>query len=95
MNSFASLSAIALLAIGCAASTHAVPATTAGAPRAQAAHTPQAAPRVVELRHFYLLSPGPHATLVVSGSDLGSEAAGSSEASNSPPRQAAPFLGLQ
>ncbi len=69
MNSFACLSTIALLAVGCA-SRNAVPTTTAAAPPAEPAHAARPPTRVVELRHFYLLSPGPRATLVVTRSDL-------------------------
>jgi len=66
MNRFACLSAIALLAAACA-SHGARPAATASAPPAPAAST---AARVVELRHFYLLTPGPNAKLVVTRSDV-------------------------
>ena len=69
MNSFASLSAIALLAVSCAGKS-ALPATTALAPRAQPAHASMPAAQTVELRHFYLLSPGQGPTLVVTRSEL-------------------------
>ena len=68
MNRLASLLVIALLT-GCA-SRSAIPATTAKAmPTEPARSTPRAA-EGVELRHFYLLSPGPSATLVVTRSDI-------------------------
>ncbi len=53
-------------------------ACTGGAARpAQSATAPigsQKQGQVVELRHFYLLSPGPKATLVVTRSDVSSAA---------------------
>jgi hypothetical protein len=72
MNRFASLSsiavsAVALLAVGCANSS-ATPAATARAPLAQPARATPRASQGVELRH--LLSPGPSATLVVTRSDV-------------------------
>lgn len=68
MDRLASLLVIASLT-GCA-SRSAIPATTASAtPTERARSTPRAA-EVVELRHFYLLSPGPSATLVVTRSDI-------------------------
>jgi len=67
MNRFALLSVIALLATACA-SKGAMPA--AAAPPTPTVHPTSSAPRAVELRHFYLLSPGPRATLVVTRSDL-------------------------
>ncbi len=78
MNRFALISTIALLAAGCA-SRSAVPATSAKAPLAQASYAtaptsyataPTSESQGVELRHFYLLSPGPSATLVVTRSDV-------------------------
>lgn len=71
MNRFACLSAIALLAAGCS-SRGAIPAATASAPPASNAQRAAAQPQVVELRHFYLLTPGPgpNAKLVVTRSDL-------------------------
>lgn len=66
MNRFALLSAIALLATACA-TKNAI--RTAKAPLAPTVHPTSSAPRVVELRHFYLLSPGPRTTLVVTRSD--------------------------
>lgn len=82
MNSFASATTIALLAAGCA-SRSAPPPASATASRAQPAHatanraqpahaTPPS--QSVELRHFYLLSPGPSSTLVVTRSDTGTAA---------------------
>jgi len=68
MNRLASLLVIAWLT-GCA-SHSGIPATTARAVPPQPARATQRAPEVVELRHFYLLSPGPRATLVVTRSDL-------------------------
>jgi hypothetical protein len=68
MNRLASLLVIALLT-GCA-SRGAIPATTARALPAQPARSTPPEAQVVELRHFYLLSPGPRATLVVTRSDL-------------------------
>jgi hypothetical protein len=101
MNRLAFLSAIALFAAGCA-SRSAIPAATAQAPRAQhAGTTPPSdatppSPRVVELRHFYLLSPGPNTTLVVTRSDLAPKAVSSpatvSSSESSSAKQAAPFL---
>ncbi|MEI9948368.1 MAG: hypothetical protein WDO74_05145 [Pseudomonadota bacterium] len=67
MNLFVAASAIALLA-GCA-SQSAKPATTARASFAQSARTTQPS-QDGELRHFYLLSPGPSSKLVVTRSDL-------------------------
>jgi hypothetical protein len=77
MNRFAFLSAI-LLSAGCAGRS-AVPTTAATAPHTQPAHA--TSPQVVELRHFYLLSPGPNSRLVVTRSDLATGATHSSEAS--------------
>jgi hypothetical protein len=69
MNRFASLLALALLPAGCV-SRGALPPTAANTPPpAPAPRTPPVA-RVVELRHFYLLSPGPSATLVVTRSEM-------------------------
>jgi len=68
MNRFAFLSVSAVLfAMGCAtrSAPPATAATKALAPAAQVGPT-----QVVELRHFYLLSPGPSATLVVTRSDV-------------------------
>lgn len=67
MNRFAFLSVVALLAIGCATrgAPPATPTTGALTPAAKGAP-----PQVVELRHFYLLSPGPSSTLVVTRSDV-------------------------
>jgi len=72
MNRFAFLSALALLAIGCAGKG-AVPATQAAAPLPEPARTTSPASRTVELRHFYLLSPGPGARLVVTRSEGAAE----------------------
>jgi len=74
MNPIASLFGIALFAAGCA-HHGAVPPTDASAQRSViSASADRSAPRPaaegVELRHFYLLSPGPKATLVVTRSDL-------------------------
>jgi len=68
MNLFAYVSAIALLAAGCG-SRGAIPRATANAPPTQPARRAPAASGVVELRHFYLLTPGPDAKLVVTRSD--------------------------
>jgi hypothetical protein len=74
MNRFACLLVIALSS-GCA-SRSAIPVATATTmPAEHAAATPPAA-QVVELRHFYLLSPGPSATLVVTRSDRSDLVAG-------------------
>jgi hypothetical protein len=59
-SSFVLLTSLAL-ASGCA---------SAVAPPAQSA-APQKRPQTVELRHIYLLSPGPNSTLVVTQSDMG------------------------
>ncbi|HEY0463304.1 MAG TPA: hypothetical protein VGC79_03805 [Polyangiaceae bacterium] len=74
MNPFASFFAIALLTVGCASASHnAMPATTATTATASTRHARPARPAPpasqVELRHFYLLSPGPSATLVVTHRD--------------------------
>ena len=68
MNRLTSLIVIALLT-GCA-SHSALPATTARAMPAPSPRSTPPAAQHVELRHFYLLSPGPSATLVVTRSDL-------------------------
>jgi hypothetical protein len=63
------ISAIALLPAGCASRG----APLASAPTATLAPPAPAttpAPQVVELRHFYLLSPGPSSKLVVTRSDI-------------------------
>ena len=71
MLRIACLSVLASLAVGCA--SRPLPAATATTTRTQTGHaTPaasQPASQEVELRHFYLLSPGPSATLVVTRSD--------------------------
>jgi len=74
MNPIACLFVIASFAAGCA-SQGAVPPKTARAQRtvipASTRGFAQRSPADgVELRHFYLLSPGPKATLVVTRSDL-------------------------
>ncbi len=69
MKRFTTLFAIALLAAGCA-SRSAMPATTASARLTEPARTTPPDSQVVELRHFYLLSPGPSARLVVTRSDV-------------------------
>ena len=56
MNRFACLSAIALLAVGCAPQRDRRPHPSAAA-RASPCGRRQPSPQVVELRHFYLLSP--------------------------------------
>ena len=43
---------------------------------AAAPHVTSASNEPVELRHFYVLSPGPHATLVVTSSDAASNVSG-------------------
>ena len=85
MNRLASLSAIALLAGGCASAGKPGALSAKAAPLPIARSTPPAS-RVVELRHFYLLSPGPGARLVVTRRDADGEAA---------PAAAAPAAGLQ
>jgi hypothetical protein len=94
MNRFASLSAIALLAAGCA-SQNVMKAEAAAAPRVEEPPrgTPPSASRVVELRHFYLLSPGPNAKLVVTRSDVSPSSTSSTEGSSA--KAATPLLGLQ
>ncbi|MEI9939161.1 MAG: hypothetical protein WDO69_18225 [Pseudomonadota bacterium] len=47
-----------------------MPATTASARLTEPARTTPPDSQVVELRHFYLLSPGPSARLVVTRSDV-------------------------
>lgn len=71
MTRLVSLTAIALLAVGCATHTQ-DRATPASAPHTQRAQPQPRPAEVVELRHFYLLSPGPgpSAKLVVTRSDL-------------------------
>jgi hypothetical protein len=54
------------LAAGCASPSGLPLKSEASAPSETAAQTRN----VAELRHFYLLSPGPNATLVVTRSDL-------------------------
>lgn len=81
MNSFAFVTAIALCAVGCTSRGEPPPATSATASRAQPAHATPAShsaqapaqPEAVELRHFYLLSPGPSSTLVVTRSETGTK----------------------
>ncbi|HYQ28494.1 MAG TPA: hypothetical protein VER04_14790 [Polyangiaceae bacterium] len=68
MKRLTCLSALALLAAGCGRG--AIPAASASAPAPQPAERAEASARVVELRHFYLLTPGPNAKLVVTRSDL-------------------------
>ena len=68
MNRSTCLLAIALLAAGCGGSATA--GRTASAPLAPTVQNAPAEPRVVELRHFYLLSPGPNAKLVITRSDV-------------------------
>ena len=68
MKQIACLAVLALVAAGCA-SRNAPPATTLTATATQAGHaTPPGSPAVA-LRHFYLLSPGPSSTLVVTRTD--------------------------
>ncbi|HKO46114.1 MAG TPA: hypothetical protein VJV79_00235 [Polyangiaceae bacterium] len=67
MNRFASLVVIALLAAGCASKSATPSART---PLRTIAHDTPPGARVSELRHFYLLSPGPGAKLVVTRSDV-------------------------
>ena len=59
---------LALLAAGCA-SRGTLPPTSASAAPAQPASASAHPTQPVELRHFYLLSPGPSSTLVVTRSD--------------------------
>jgi hypothetical protein len=68
MSRIACLPALALLAVGCA-SRPVPPAATATATPAQAGHATPPTSKGVELRHFYLLSPGPSSTLVVTRSE--------------------------
>jgi hypothetical protein len=69
MTRFAFLSAVALLAAGCASRT-AAPPTSVTAAHTQSARSAQHASEEIELRHYYLLSPGPNAKLVVTRSDV-------------------------
>jgi len=69
MTRFAFLSTIALLAAGCATRSS-MPATPASATLATPAPAKPPAAQNAELRHFYLLSPGPRSTLVVTRSDV-------------------------
>jgi len=70
MNRLASLSAIALLVSACA-SHNAAPATSAKAQPVHAVSTQTVgASGEVGMRRFYLLSPGPKETLVVTRSDV-------------------------
>jgi len=71
MARFAFLSMFALIASACA-SRGTLPPATAGANTAhvQPAHATTRPAHAVELRHFYLLSPGPSSTLVVTRSDI-------------------------
>lgn len=57
---------LVVLAAGCASQRELPLKSEANAPSETASHTHN----VAELRHFYLLSPGPNATLVVTRSDL-------------------------
>ncbi|HYP97605.1 MAG TPA: hypothetical protein VER96_02955 [Polyangiaceae bacterium] len=68
MKPIACLAVLALVAVGCA-SRNAPPATMATTTPAQVGHATTPSSQVVELRHFYLLSPGPSSTLVVTRSD--------------------------
>lgn len=72
MLRIACLPILVLLAVGCA-SRQAPPVATPTATGGQTSHaTPrraQADSETVELRHFYLLSPGPSSTLVVTRSE--------------------------
>jgi len=72
MLRIACLPTLVLLAAGCA-NRQALPAAMPTTTVAQTSHaTPrpaQAEPQTVELRHFYLLSPGPSSTLVVTRSE--------------------------
>ena len=73
MNRFALLPLIAVIAAGCASRSvpPATPSTTAdpASIASQAQPTP-ASSQAVELRHFYLLSPGPSSKMVVTRSDV-------------------------
>ena len=70
MTRLASLAVIALLGCACAGQ-HATPQISANARTAgAAASTPPAAQGDVALRRFYLLAPGPNATLVMTRSDV-------------------------
>lgn len=72
MNRIAYLATLASLAVGCASrSALPVPATATPAQAGHATPPPAhaQASKDVELRHFYLLSPGPSSTLVVTRSD--------------------------
>jgi len=69
---FTSLLPLVCLAVGCANHT-AVPSRTAHE-LARPAETAHPSSQVVELRHFYLLTPGPNAKLVVTRSDIGESA---------------------
>ena len=68
MKLIACLAVLALVAVGCA-SRNAPPATTATTTPAHVGHATPPGSQAVELRHFYLLSPGPSSTLVVTRSD--------------------------
>ena len=64
---FASMGIAAVLAAGCASNAAAPPPVE---PHARASGAPHGERKQVELRHFYLLSPGTSATLVVTRSDV-------------------------
>jgi len=70
MTRIACFAAFVLLVSGCA-SRNSAPPQAAPATPTQLSHAtpPAAAESQVELRHFYLLSPGPRATLVVTRTD--------------------------
>ncbi len=63
---FASLSIAILVLAGCSSQA----AKPAASPVGAAPELPASSNKVVELRHIYLLSPGPNATLVVTRSDV-------------------------
>ena len=76
MNRITSLGMIALFLAGCASRSVPPAATAARAPLAEPARSNASAAASVELRHFYLLSPGPSAKLVVTRSDVAPREAG-------------------
>ena len=65
----ASLLPLACLAVGCANHAAVPPQTAHEMPLAP--ETAQQSHKVVELRHFYLLTPGPNSKLVVTRTDVG------------------------
>ena len=70
MTRIACFAVLALFAAGCASRSTPL-ATPATATATHNRHATPPATEAVELRHFYLLSPGPSSTLVVTRSDTG------------------------